>query len=77
VVAPAQGSAGGGAVVEGVRERKFLAGPEGSTKVGVLIVNIKINSINHDEGKRRKEVADRLRKINSRKIPGPSDNWSK
>ncbi len=64
-------------MVEGVRDRKFLAGPEGSTKVGVFIVNNKINSINHDKGRRRKDVADESGQINLRKIPKPLDNRSK
>ncbi len=69
MVAPSQGIAGGGAGtedgsvelapprmggVEFVRERKFMAGPEGSTEVGGLVVNNKINSIICDAVERRK-----------------------
>jgi hypothetical protein len=36
-----------------VRECKFLAGPEGVTYVGGLIVNNKINLISHDTVERR------------------------
>jgi hypothetical protein len=57
-----------------VRERKYLAGPEGFT--GGLIVNNKTNSIIHDVVERWKLLAGESGQINSPKISEPLNNLS-